>query len=557
MTLIKGDPPLQHNNGLKYSGEIKRDHWQHIRKLAAPFLRRRNEGQTLLDSNIWTSTKQRRNRLLAAVELVYEAVVFIDTEGTILYVNPSWERITGYSRAEAIGQNLHFRKSYKDSEAFYKELWTTITNGDVWHGRLTNMKKDDMLYEEVATIYPFQNASGNIVGYIVIMRDISKEIELEERLRQPHKMEAIGRLAGGIAHDFNNILTVISGNTQLALLTLEEENPLYERLQIIQRSTKHAEELTNKLLAFGRKQIVNLRVLNLNDVISSLMPILQRLISEDIELVVQLGTKLSPVRIDPGQIEQILVNLVINACEAMPEGGTLIIETANADLDESYTQEHYYVKPGQYVMMAISDNGHGMSEEIQSQIFEPFFTSKERGTGLGLSTVYGIVKQNEGSIEVESEEDVGTTVWLYLPIVDAPAEIYTPEDEITDLPRGSETILLAEDSDEIRLIVTENLENLGYTLYDFPSAEDAMKFYEQFEGTFDLLLTDVVMTGKSGFALANQLELLQPSISILFMSGHVSDTIVRYGGLKEGMDLLHKPFTPAGLATKVREVLDR
>lgn len=557
MALIKGDPPLQKINNLKHSGEIKRDHWQPFRKLAAPFLRRRDERQALLDSNIWISTKQKRARLLAAVKWVDEAIVFTDTEGTILYVNPSWERITGYSRAEAIGQNLHFWKSDKHSEAFYEKIWATITNGDVWHGRLTNIKKDGILYEEVATIYPFQDASGNIVGYIAIMRDISKEIELEEQLRQPHKMEAIGRLAGGIAHDFNNILTVISGNTQLALLSLEEGNPLHKRFQIIRRAAKHAEELTSKLLAFGRKQIVTPRVLNLNDVISSLMPILRRLISEDIELVVQLDTELSPVRIDPGQIEQVLVNLVMNACEAMLEGGTLIIETANAELDESYTQEHPYVKPGRYVMMAISDSGHGMSDEIQSQIFEPFFTSKEKGTGLGLSTVYGIVKQNKGSIEMESKKDVGTTVWLYLPIVDAPAETYTPEDEITDLPRGSETILLAEDDNEIRLIVTEILEKLGYTLYDFPSAEDAMKFYEQFEGTFDLLLTDVVMTGESGFALANQLHLLQPSISILFMSGHVSDTIVHYGGLKEGMDLLRKPFTPAGLATKVREVLDR
>ena len=542
MALIKGDPPLQKINSL-------------IHKLAAPFLKHSDERQALLDSNIWISTKQKRARLLAAVKWVDEAIVFTDTEGTILYVNPSWERITGYSRAEAIGQNLHFWKSDKYSEAFYEKIWATISNGDVWHGRLTNMKKDGMLYEEVATISPFQDASGNIVGYIAIMRDISKEVE--EQLRQPLKMEAIGRLAGGIAHDFNNILTVISGHTQLALLSLEEENPLYERFQIIHRASTHAEELTSKLLAFGRKQIVAPRVLNLNDVISSLMPILRRLISEDIELVVQLGTELSPVRIDPGQIEQILVNLVINACEAMIEGGTLIIETTNAELDESYTQEHPYVKPGRYVMMAVSDNGHGMSEEIQSQIFEPFFTSKEQGTGLGLSTIYGIVKQNKGSIEVESKEDAGTTVWFYLPIVDAPAETYTSEDEVTDLPRGSETILLAEDDNEIRSLVAETLKNRGYIVYDFPTAEDAMKFYKQFEGTFDLLLTDVVMTGESGFVLADQLQTLQPSIRVLFMSGHISDTIVRYGGLKEEMDLLHKPFTPAELATRVREVLDR
>jgi len=471
-------------------------------------------------------------------------------------VNPACIDLFGYSSKEEmlslnVRENLFYTPEDRDS---YQQLLESAGAVKDYELHLKTKMGDKLIVLE--TTSAVRDEKGRILAYRGIMRDVTQHRQLQAQLLQSHKMESVGRLAGGIAHDFNNVLTVILGNCELLMMSIEEEGPLYERIHPIQKSGMHAQELTQKLLGFSRKQIVAPRVLNLNDVINSLEPLLRRVIGEDIEVNVHYGEKPGHVSIDPGQVKQILMNLIVNASEAMFKGGTLTIETTSVELDTTYVLAHPYISIGQYSMIAVSDTGHGISEEIKTQIFEPFFTSKDQGTGLGLSTVYGIIKQNNGSIEVDSKEGVGTTFRLYLPVVEAPAESYKTEEKLTELPRGEETIIIAEDTEEVRLFTAGVLKDLGYNVYDFPNAEDAAKFFEEYQGTCSLLLTDVVMTGDTGFDLAVQLQALKPSLRVLFMSGHISDTVDQHGGLKEGMEILHKPFTPAMLASEVRKVLD-
>ena len=368
-------------------------------------------------------------------------------------------------------------------------------------------------------------------------------------------MEAIGRLAGGIAHDFNNILTVISGNAQLGLITLKEEDLLHDRLQTIHKAAEHASELTNHLLAFSRRQIISPRILDLNEIFSGLEPMLRRVIGEDIEFTIRPAEKLSLVEVDPTQFEQVLVNLVVNARDAMPGGGSLTIETADVEMGEEYVQTHSYITTGKYVQAKVTDSGTGMSEEVQRHIFEPFFTTKSLGSGLGLAMVYGIVKQSGGSIEVHSEEGAGTTFEIYLPVADEPAEAFVRKREQPELAPGSETILLVEDEEGVRSLAAEILGELGYTVHDFANPEEVLTFCESFEGDVDLLLTDVIMPGASGAELAGRMQSYYPSARVLYMSGYTDDFIVRHGELGEGVAFLRKPFSPQALANKVRDVL--
>jgi signal transduction histidine kinase len=381
---------------------------------------------------------------------------------------------------------------------------------------------------------------------------------LEDELRQAQKMEAIGQLAGGFAHDFNNMMTAVVGFSELALARLEQAHPLRRYVEEIRRAGKRASALTSQLLAFSRKQVLQPRVLDLNEVVAEVETLLQRLIGEDVELVSVLDPGLAPIEADPGQLEQVIMNLAINARDAMPTGGKLTIETANASLDADYAASHFDVEPGAYVLLAVSDNGIGMDAETQARIFEPFYTTKEqgKGTGLGLATVFGIIKQSGGDISVYSEPGHGTTIKIYLPRTQARAEPPEPRVARERPPRGSETILLVEDEEIVRSLEREVLEENGYKVLEARSPLHALELAAEHAGAIDLLVTDVVMPELSGRQLAERITTKRPEVKILYTSGYADDAIVRHGVLEPGISLLAKPLTPASLANKVREVLD-
>ena len=380
----------------------------------------------------------------------------------------------------------------------------------------------------------------------------------ENQLVQSQKLEAVGRLAGGISHDFNNLLTVILGYTDISKRTLKEGDPLLRNLEEIGKASERAASLTRQLLAFSRKQVMQPKVFDLNTVVSDLKKMLRRMIGEDIELRVISEADLGNIKADPVQLEQVIMNLVVNARDAMPRGGKLSIETSNVYLDESYAREHVSVDPGEYVMLAISDTGCGMNEETRQRIFEPFFTTKEsgKGTGLGLSMVYGIVKQSGGNIWVYSEEGRGTTFKIYFPRVTAEAEEYRRVGDTFEMPKGSETILLVEDAALVRTLARQVLETAGYKVLEAASAEAALTICEPNGTRIDLLLTDVVMPGMSGNDMSKILLARQPDMPVLYMSGYTDEAIVQHGVLEAGINFLQKPFSPGALALKVREVLD-
>ena len=411
---------------------------------------------------------------------------------------------------------------------------------------------------------PVLDAAGHYTGSVHIIRDITehKQAEqeiasLQEQLHQSQKMEAIGRLAGGIAHDFNNLLTVIQGNAQLSILRLREGDPLRENIEEIQKASEGAEVLTRQLLAFSRRQIMEIRVLDLNQILQGLDNMLRRIIGEDIELMTFLSESTGNVKADPGQIEQMIMNIAVNARDAMPDGGDLIIETANVELDEEYARAHIAVNPGRYVMLSLSDTGEGMTQDVKEQIFDPFFTTKERGkgTGLGLSTVYGIVKQSRGSIWVYSEPGKGTTFKIYLPQIDEPLE-ELKKGVFHEIAGGSETILVVEDEETVRKFVVSVLERQGYRVLDASDGNEALLLCGEFKDSIHLILTDVVMPGMSGRKLVEFLKEISPEIKALYMSGYTDNAIVHHGMLEEGIEFIQKPFTVEKLAGKVREVLD-
>ena len=421
--------------------------------------------------------------------------------------------------------------------------------------------KDGRLFERYTI--PMM-VDGAVIGRLWSFRDITDRKQAEEekeklrtQLQQAMKMEAIGRLAGGVAHDFNNILTVIAGYCELLMQKVGEESPMLGELEQIKRAGDRAALMTQQLLAFSRKQIIEPKVMQLDRQVAEVLAMLARLIGEDIALQTITGKSLGSVKIDLGQFQQILMNLVVNARDAMPGGGKIVIETANVDLDEVYCALHPYVIPGRYVMLAVSDTGQGMSEEVQSHVFEPFFTTKERGsgTGLGLATTYGAVKQSGGYIEVDSEVGKGTTFKIYLPRVEEEGKP-VKDPRLLDLPRGEETVLLVEDEDTVRDLCSRTLGGLGYQVMHARSGAEAVAAAGRAD-RIDLLLTDVVMPGMSGKELATQLVLHHPKMKVLFMSGYTDNAIVHHGVLDEGVSFIGKPFTPSALARKVRQVIEK
>lgn len=406
-------------------------------------------------------------------------------------------------------------------------------------------------------LIPEMGRKGAVETVLGVTRDVTDRKKLEEQFRQSQKMEAVGRLAGGVAHDFNNLLTVINCYSDMVLKALPPEDPSWGLVQEVRLAGERATSLTRQLLAFSRKKILTPQILNANELIKSMEGMLHRIIGEDILLSTALDPTLAPIRADPGQLEQALVNLVVNARDAMPTGGHITIETRNVRLDKTYLEKHPYVRNRDCVMIAVSDTGTGMDEDVKAHIFEPFFTTKDvgKGTGLGLSMVYGTVKQSGGHIEVYTEPGQGATFKVYLPQVDG--VVWRKHDSAdSPPPQGTETILLAEDQPEVRALTARTLRSLGYTVLEAAAPKEAMQICSDHVGPIHMLISDVVMPQEGGRELATRIESQRPGLKILFMSGYTDDAIIRHGILEAGTNFLEKPFTATLLARKVREVLD-
>jgi PAS domain S-box-containing protein len=498
--------------------------------------------------------------LRAYQELVENAndIIFThDLDGNITSLNRAGEQITGYTREEASNMNVlqvvapAYRKTLAE---LIKRRFADEVKGAF---EIEILAKDGRkVVLEVSTRLITKN--GEAMRVQGIARDVTHRKHLEEQLMQAQKMEAIGHLAGGVAHDFNNLLTAVTGYSDLVLRRLGSDSPVRQEVEQIKRAGQRATTLTRQLLAFSRKQMLQPRVLDLNSVLSDVERLLKRLIGENIQLIMVLGAELGRVKADPGQIEQIIMNLAVNARDAMPHGGTLTVGTANVMLDEDYAAQHVDVRPGRYVMLAVSDTGMGMDADTQTRIFEPFFTTKAKGkgTGMGLSTVYGIVKQSGGNIWVYSEPNQGSTFKIYLPRIDDAADVQELPSHEAEISTGTETVLLVEDEEAVRSLICRILRSGGYTVLESLSPEDALRIVREHPEPIHLLLSDVIMPHMSGREVANKVSLLSPNTKVLFMSGYTDDALGQHGVLDPGTAFLQKPFEPDALARKVREVLD-
>ena len=418
-------------------------------------------------------------------------------------------------------------------------------------------QKDGKLITVSLTGRPVRDEEGTLKHFEMIAEDVTERKALEAQLRQSQKMESVGRLAGGVAHDFNNLLSVILGHTEVLEDSLDQSNELFKHAEAIRKAGLRAASLTRQLLAFSRQQMLEPKVINLNKVVTDTEEMLRRLIGEDVELTTVLEPALGQVKADQGQIEQVIMNLIVNARDAMPQGGKLAIETANVDLDEAFAQQHPPTLPGRHVLLAVTDTGVGMDRERQAHIFEPFFTTKgNKGTGLGLAVVYGVVKQSSGYIWVYSEPGKGATFKIYLPRVEEAVEKASPSTSPPEYLKGSETVLLVEDEESLRRLTRSLLEQSGYTVLEASEGAEALQIAHQHQGTIHLLLTDVVMPGTGGRVLAEKIALTYPDTKVLFMSGYTDYAVTAHGVLEEGTFLLQKPFTRGALMGKVREVLD-
>jgi PAS domain S-box-containing protein len=511
--------------------------------------------------------EERWVRLAAIVESSDDAIIGKSLDGTITTWNPGAQRLFGYSAAEAIGKSISILLP-PDRPSELSDILKRIARGEsVSHFETIRMRKDGSLVEVSVTVSPIKSASGQVVGASAIKRDLTEKRrneallrKTEEQLRQAQKMEAIGKLAGGVAHDFNNLLSVILSYSHMLAQDMTASDPRRADLEEIEAAGKRAVDLTRQLLAFGRQQILQPKVVDLNDIVARMEKMLRRLIGEDVELTVLSAAKLGKVQVDPGQIEQIIMNLVVNSRDAMPQGGKMTVETANVQLDERYAAEHVGVTPGPHVMLAVTDTGTGMDKATVARMFEPFFTTKEKGkgTGLGLATVFGIVQQSAGSVWVYSEPGRGTTFKIYFPRTEqtAPIEPSGSEPPPPSALRGTETILLVEDEESVRVLIRAILRRFGYHVLEAQSGGDALLICEQHTAAIHLMLTDVVMPRMSGRQLAERLHSLRPDMRVLFMSGYTDNSIVHHGVLDSGVAFLQKPVTPETLTRKVREVLD-
>jgi PAS domain S-box-containing protein len=495
--------------------------------------------------------------LKAVIESTPDAVFVKDLEGRYLMMNSAGARFLAKSVGEVIGKS--------DRDVFppgarqvirERELQVMATGQEQTFEQTVTVAGVARTY--LSTKSAFRDAQGNVIGVVGISRDVTELKRLEEQFRQAQKMEAVGRLAGGVAHDFNNLLTVINGYSEIVFGGLRTEDPNREPLAEIQKAGERAANLTRQLLAFSRKQVLRPQVVSLNELLGELHKLLTRLIGEDVELSLVPDPDLGLAKVDPGQFEQAVINLAVNARDAMPRGGRLTIETHNAELDEGYAGRNPEARPGRYVLVAVGDTGHGMDEATLARVFEPFFTTKEvgKGTGLGLAIVYGFVKQSGGHVEVSSEPGRGTIFKVYLPRAAETAPSMRSSPGLLKVPKGTETVLLVEDEDAVRTLARLVLQSSGYTVLEARDGQEGLGVAQQHPGTIQLLVTDLVMPRMSGRQLADLLTDTRPSLQVLFLSGYTDEAVLRHGGTDAGVALLQKPFSPIGLARKVREVLD-
>lgn len=556
-------PPYQ------YRHKHKNGTWRVLESIGKRFVDEKGRLLAIINTRDITERKEAERRIEESEQRYRslfdhnpDAVFSLDLYDRLLNANQVATRLTGYRAEELIGRLFEELFAADDREHVASHTRAAL-KGQPQNFEATIIAQDSRRVAASVLNVPIV-VNGNVIGLYSVVRDVTEQRaaneklkKSEEQLLQAQKMEAIGQLAGGVAHDFNNLLTAISGYSDLSLKRLTANDPLRHYVGEISKACARAASLTAQLLAFSRQQLLQLQVLKLNTIIADMAEMLARLIGENIELRVLLDHRLGSIKADAGQIEQVILNLAVNARDAMPEGGKLTIETNNVYLDQDYIGSRMEVTPGYYVRLSVSDTGCGMDEKIRKQIFEPFFTTKGvgKGTGLGLSTVYGIVKQSGGNISVYSEPKRGTTFNIYLPRVDEEIQESHRKVEVPDVPGGTETILLAEDDEAIRNLIREVLETSGYRVLEAANGLAALQLCEQYEEPIHLLLTDVVMPEMSGRILAERLSAIRPNLRVLYMSGYTTDTVVLHGVLSEGTSFIQKPFTPATLVNKVREVL--
>jgi two-component system cell cycle sensor histidine kinase/response regulator CckA len=517
-------------------------------------------------------SEERAFRLAAIVDSTDVAVIGKTLDGLITNWNAGAERLFGYSADEMIGQSI----SVIVPESRMDEL--LVIHEKIRHSEhvkpfaTLRRAKDGTLFEVLLTVAPILDRKGNLAGMSALTQDVPISIEQEivtssllgtpgprdEQLRQSQKMEVMGRLAGGVAHDFNNLLTIISGYSDMALDQLPDDDPTRDLVNEIRIAGERAASLTRQLLAFSRKQSLETTIVDVNTIVSSNETMLRRLLGEDIEFTTVLAPDIDPIAADQSQMEQVLFNLAVNAREAMPQGGKLTIETGNVQLDTTYCASHVGVRTGRYVMLAVSDTGRGIDTTTKSQMFEPFFTTKDEdiGTGLGLAMVSNFIKQLDGHISVYSEPGSGATFKIYLPAIDGLPATRSIDSTDQAVASGHETILLVEDDDAVRSLTQIVLQSYGYHVLDARNGADAIRTAENFPGTIDLLVTDVVLPDCGGRQIADHLVSKQPSLKVLYVSGYTDEAVVRHGVLEEDENFLQKPFVPNGLLQKVRDVLD-
>jgi PAS domain S-box-containing protein len=485
-----------------------------------------------------------------------DLIMLLDQEGCCVYASPSCTSILGYAQIELIG-TAFIDIVHPDDRVAVAEQMQQLAASSAAQAAFRARHASDT-WRWIETFWTATTQDGMRYN-LAVGRDITERKRLEAQFLQAQKMEGIGRLAGGVAHDFNNLLTAIMSYTELARDGLTPGDPVAQDLDEVAGAARRAADLTSQLLAFARKQIIEPQALNLNTLLKDMDRLLRRVIGEDVELEVRLAPELGYVKADHGQIEQVLINMAVNARDAMPNGGKLIVETRNIALDPIFAEQHIGLESGTYVLLEISDTGIGMDAETQRQVFEPFFTTKERGrgTGLGLATCYGIIKQHGGSIVLYSELGLGSTFKVYLPCVAAPRATAPRQEAPAAAPNGSETILLAEDESAVRTLASRVLRERGYTVIEAVDGVEALRMAQECNGTaIDLLLTDMVMPRMGGGALATRIQELYPGIRVLFISGYTDSALIQHGQLANGMEFMHKPFSPADLARKVRELLD-
>ena len=507
--------------------------------------------------------RDREEQLATILRTAMDGFWVTDREGRFLEANDAICRNLGYSRDELLRMSVSDIEAEEKPEVILQVVQRIIERGSDRFEGLHRRKDGSLRNVEISVNYlppPHDRFFAFLHDITERKRAEAEKEKLQTQFLQAQKMEAVGRLAGGVAHDFNNLLTVIIGYSELLLQKIGKESPMHGEVKEIHGAGERAATLTRQLLAFSRKQIIEPKVLDLNLLMADLSKMLARLIGENIDLKTVPGKNVGKVKVDPGQFEQVLINLAVNARDAMPDGGSLLIETANVELDEAYcAQRPYEIDPGRYVMLAVSDTGHGMAKETTQQIFEPFFTTKEKGkgTGLGLSMVYGAVKQSGGSIEVYSEVGKGTTFKIYLPRVEGEAVRPVKDDQATALPTGTETVLVTEDEEILRNLCVRILERQGYKVLQARNGTEGVALAQGYGDRIDLLMTDVVMPGMNGAELARQLVLHYPKMKVLFTSGYTDDAISPHGVLDADVSFIGKPYTPLALARKVRKVLDK